>query len=109
MILVRLTLFALTICAVSSFGGEIYGTIKEAGKPVAKDIPVTIKIGDKSYSKPTDEFGSYRIVVPETGKCTLGIPFKQQTISCEIQSYSTPVHFDLVVENTNGGYVLKRQ
>jgi hypothetical protein len=105
----RLTLFALASCAASSFGGEIYGTIKENGKPVAKDIPVTIELSGKAYSKPTDEFGGYRIIVAETGKATARIVFKQQTIGCEIQSYSTPVRFDLVIENVNGQYVLKRQ
>lgn len=105
---VRLILFALTVCAASSFGGEIYGTIKEGGKPVA-GVEVTIELGEKSYAKPTDEYGGYRILVPETGKCTATIEFKGKPISCEIQSYSTRVRFDLVIENTNGGYVLKRQ
>lgn len=105
----RLTFVALIFCAASTFGGEIYGTIKESGKPIAKDIPVTIELNGKAYSKPTDEFGSYRIIVAETGKGTAKIVFKEQPIDCEIQSYSTPVRFDLVIENVNGKYLLKRQ
>ena len=105
----RLILFTLVTCAASAFGGEIYGTIKENGKPVEKDIPVTIELNGKPYSKTTDEFGSYRIIVAETGKGTVKIVFKQQTIGCDIQSYSTPVRFDLVIENANGKYALKRQ
>lgn len=107
--LVRLILLAVTFGAASSFAGEIYGTIKENGKPIAKDVPVTIELNGKKYSKPTDEFGTYRIIVAETGKGTVNIPFKQQTIGCEIQSYSSPVRFDLVIENVNGQYALKRQ
>jgi hypothetical protein len=108
-LLARLTLLAVTFCAASSFAGEIYGTIKENGKPIGKDVPVTIELNGKVYSKPTDEFGSYRIIVAETGKGTVKLVFKQQTIDCEIQSYSTPVRFDLVIENVNGQYLLKRQ
>ena len=105
---VRLILFALTVCAASSFGGEIYGTIKEGGMPVA-NVLVMIHLGEKFDAKPTDEYGGYRIVVSETGKCTAEIEFKGQTISCEIQSYSTPVRFDLVIEKIDGRYLLKRQ
>ena len=106
---VRLISLALTLVAASSLGGEIYGTIKENGKPIGKDIAVTIEIAGKSYSKPTDEFGSYRIFVAESGKGTAKLAFKEQTISGEIESYSTPVRFDLVIENKDGHYILRRQ
>ena len=106
---VRLISLALTLVAASSLGGEIYGTIKENGKPIGKDIAVTIEIAGKSYSKPTDEFGSYRIFVAESGKGTAKVAFKGQTISSEIESYSTPVRFDLAIENKDGQYSLRRQ
>ena len=92
---VRLIFFALTVCAASSFGGEIYGTIKEGGKPVAKGLQVTIELGEKSYAKPTDEYGGYRIVVTETGKCTAKIdlqganPFPAKFNPIRRQSAST--------------------
>jgi hypothetical protein len=122
----RLTLFALAACAASSFGGEIYGTIKENGKPVEKGLSITITpIDDKSPKptdaekcpkqtdgKQTDEFGSYRIFVPEVGPCTLCLTLKtntKDTVSCKIQSYSKPTRFDLVLEKTNGKYTLKRK
>jgi hypothetical protein len=106
---VRLTCLALALFAAPSFGGEIYGTIKEEGKPVGKDVAVTVEIAGKSYSKPTDEFGSYRLFVAESGKCTAKVAFKGQTISGEIESYSTPIRFDLVIENKGGHYTLRRQ
>jgi hypothetical protein len=106
---VRLIPLALILCAASSLGGEIYGTIKEDGKAVAKDIVVTIEIEGKSYPKSTDEFGSYRIFVPEVGKCTAKVAFNGQTISNDIESYSTPVRFDLAIENNGGKYSLRRQ
>jgi hypothetical protein len=104
-----LTCFALALLAASSFAGEIYGTITQNGKPVGKDVAVTIAIGGQSYSKVTDEFGSYRIFVAESGKGTVKIAFKTQIISGEIESYSTPVRFDLAIENKDGHYALRRQ
>jgi hypothetical protein len=106
---VRLTLFALTACAASSFAGEIYGTIKENGKPVGKGIAVSITPGADSAPKQTDELGGYRIFVPQVGACTIKVSFKGKDISCPIQSYTKPTRFDLVVENTNGQYTLRRQ
>jgi hypothetical protein len=105
---VRLILLALTFVA-RSFGGEIYGTITDAGKPVGKDIAVAVEIAGKTYSKPTDEFGGYRIFVSETGKCIAKIVFRGQTISGEIESYSTPVRFDLAIQSKDGHYFLQRQ
>jgi hypothetical protein len=105
----RLTWLALVLFAAPSFAGEIYGTIMQNGKPVGKDVAVTIEIGGQSYSKATDEFGSYRIFVAESGKGTVKIAFKRQIISGEIESYSTPVRFDLAIENKGGHYALRRQ
>jgi hypothetical protein len=103
-----LSFVALIFCAASSFGGEIYGTIKENGKPIAKDVEVTIALNGNSTGK-TDEFGSYRIFVPATGPCTVAIKLREISISGQIQSYSKPTRFDMVVDNKNGHYSLQRQ
>ena len=55
----------------------------------------------------TDEFGSYRIFVAESGKGTVKIAFKTQIISGEIESYSTQVRFDLAIENKDGEITIK--
>jgi len=104
----RFSFVALIVCAASSFGGEIYGTIKEDGKPIAKDVEVTIKLNGESTGK-TDEFGSYRILVSETGPCSIAIKLRDTLISGQIQSYSKPTRFDMVVEKNNGQYSLQRQ
>jgi hypothetical protein len=106
---VRLTLLALTVCAASTFGGEIYGTIKEGERPVGKGVKLEIKTAAQVYSAVTDDFGNYRVVVAETGKYAITVQFNGQPISCEIQSYSTPVLFDLAIENKDGKYSLRRQ
>jgi hypothetical protein len=122
----RLAFFALTFGAASSFGGEIYGTIKENGKPVEKGLSITITPGadktpkppeqfgssDDKSSRQTDQFGSYRIFVSDVGPCTLYIMLKKdpkEIAFCVIQSYSKPTRFDLVLQKINDQYVLQRQ
>lgn len=106
----RLILVALAVSAASSFGGEVYGTIQENGKPVAKGLSITITPGADQSPIQTDEFGSYRIFVPEAGPCTLNLTLPtKETVSCPIQSYSKPTRFDLVLENTNGKWSLRRK
>lgn len=107
---IRLILLTLTVCAVSSFGGEIYGTIKEGGKPVERGVRVEITTDARAvYSTSTDEFGNYRVTVPETGKCKIAIWFGGQAIWGDIQSYWTAVRFDWALEKTGKTYLLKRQ
>ena len=111
MITWRVTLFSLVACAASSFGGEIYGTITENGKPVGKGMSITITPGVDSPSQ-TDEFGGYRVFVPQVGACTLNLTPNRDpkmTVSCPIQSYSKPTRFDLVLETTNGTSTLRRK
>jgi hypothetical protein len=106
---VLLPLLAMVIYATPSFGGEIYGTIREGERPVGKGVTLEIRSSAQAYQGVTDDFGNYRVVVPETGKCTITVQFKGQSISGEIQSYWSPVRFDWVLEKTGEKYSLKRQ
>ena len=106
---VRLTLVVLIVCAASSLGGEIYGTIKEGEKPVGKGVALEVKTAVQTYPALTDEFGNYRVVVAETGKCAITVQFDGQSVSGEVQSYWKSVRFDWVLEKTEGKYSLKRQ
>jgi hypothetical protein len=107
---IRVTLLALTLSPVLSMGGQIYGTIKEGGKPIEKGVKIEITTeGGTGYPASTDQFGNYRIIVPETGKCTITVWFRGQPIRGDIQSYWGPVRFDWALEKTGEGYLLKRQ
>ena len=95
--------------AASAWAGEIYGTIKEGGQPVKK-APVEIKApNNKAYPGSTDDLGNYRIIVAETGKCTITVQFNGQSAPGEVQSYPTPVRFNWLLEKSGNGYSLKRQ
>ena len=107
---IRFMLLALTLSAVSSMGGQIYGTIREGGKPIEKGVKIEITSeGRTVYPASTDEFGNYRVIVPETGKCTITVWFRGQSIQGNVQSYWGPVRFDWALEKIGEGYVLKRQ
>ena len=107
---IPLTLLALTVSAVSSFGGEIYGTIKEGERPVGKGVAIEIKTNvEQPYSAVTDEFGNYRVIVPEPGRFPITVRFNEQSVTSYVQSYWTPVRFDWVLERTGEKYSLKRQ
>ena|SRR2546423_6928267 len=106
---IPLVLLVLLSLATSAWAGEIYGTIKEGGRPLKK-APVEIKTpNNKAYPGSTDDFGNYRITVAESGKCTITVEFNKQPATGQVQSYPTPVRFDLLVEKSGDGYSLKRQ
>src|SRR6266498_3959369 len=109
----RIALLVLIVCLARSFGGEIYSTIKEGGRPVGRGVKVEITRGTEGapgYSADTDNFGNYRVIVPEIGRFVIAIQFKgKKTNPSEIQSYPTPVRFDWVLERTGETYSLRRQ
>ena len=106
---IPLVVLVLLSLATSGWAGEIYGTIKQGGRPV-KLAKVTIKPPNAAVIEgKTDDFGNYRITVAESGKCTITVEFNKQPAMGQVQSYPTPVRFDLLVEKSGDGYSLKRQ
>jgi hypothetical protein len=105
----RFILLLLTLCGTSTLGGEIYGTIKEGDKPVGKGVAIEIKNGEKTYPATTDDFGNYRVIVAEAGKCSITVQFNGQPVSAELQSYWNSARFDWALEKVGDKYSLKRQ
>jgi len=89
--------------------GEIFGSIKENNKAVGKGIKIEIITPKKAYTAETDSFGSYRMFLPEKGKCTLKVYFNKQTPSFDIFSYDKSTRYDFLIENTKGQYFLRRK
>ena len=92
-----------------SFAGKIIASITEDGKPIAKGTKVDITCGTSTHSAETDTYGSFNVVVPEQGKCTLKLNYQGQSPTFEINSYEGSVQYDLVVEKAAGKYTLKRK
>jgi hypothetical protein len=105
---IPLVLLVLLSLPASGWAGEIYGTIKEGGRPVKK-APVEISSPNNTvYKGSTDDFGNYRIIVAETGKCTITVQFNGAPAKAEVESYPTPVRFNWLVEKSGSDYSLKR-
>lgn len=77
--------------------GEIFGTIKEGGKP-ADGVTVEIRSPARVYITKTDKYGSYSVYVPEAGKCRLAVKTNGGAPSIEVYSYEKSARYDLVVE-----------
>ena len=104
-------LIALLVCVPSfAYGGEVYGTLTEGDRSVGGGAQVEVTCAGKTYPRnTTDQYGSYRLYVQETGKCTLKVHYKEQSPSTEISSYEKSVRYDLVLEKKDGQYMLRRK
>ena len=102
----------LVLCSVFTsvaLAGEIFGTLREGPKAVSKGVKVEIVTPSKTYAAATDTFGSYRLYVPEKGKCTLKVYFKNQTVTFDLYSYDKSTRYDMSIETKDGKYILKRK
>jgi len=90
--------------------GEVYGKIVEGASSVGDAAAVEAKCGAKTYpAVSTDKSGSYRVVLAETGKCTMTVKYKQQSTSLEIASYDDAVQVDLVIAMKDGKLSVRRR
>ncbi len=107
----RTTMLVLLILGFTSlaFAGKIYGSITESGKPVGQGVKVEVTCGANNYSAQTDAYGSFKLFVPDKGKCTVQVYYQGQTPSFEINSYEGSVQYDLVLEKQGGKYTLRRK
>jgi hypothetical protein len=99
----------IAFCGTVGFAGEIFGTIKEGGKPVIKGTKIEIVTAHKTYSAETDNYGSYRFFIPEKGKAALKVTINKQSASIDIFSYEKSTRCDLYLEQKEGRYNLKRK
>jgi hypothetical protein len=111
-------LILLTCLApVTALAARVFGDIKIDGKPVAAGVPVKITRlvteGGKSKaaadSTTTDKFGSYKLMVKETGKCVLSIMYDKQSSSLEVFSNKEATRYDLILEKSDGKWSLRRK
>jgi hypothetical protein len=106
-----LSFLVVILCAWSFVtSGEVYGKIVEGASSVGDAATVAAKCGDKGYpAVKTDKTGSFRMVLAETGKCTLTVNYKQQSASLDIASYDDAAQVDLVVTMNDGKLSVRRK
>jgi hypothetical protein len=102
---------ALLLVAVPSLvgAGEIYGSIKEGGKPVRDGLKVEVACGGKTVAGETDKFGAYRLFAQEEGKCALTVRIGDERPSIAIRSFEDSARYNLVLERKDGKYALRSE
>jgi len=87
--------------------GEIYGSITEGGKAVAKS-PIEIRCKNQEPAKgDTGADGSYRINVSALGQCTLEL--RRYSASAVVFSYKASSQYKFEVVKADGRYQLRRR
>jgi len=99
----------IIVASTMAFAGEVFGTLKENNVAVAKGTKIEVTIAEKTYTTETDEFGSYRLFIPEKGKCIFKVHYQKQTPTFDIFSYDKSTRYDFLLEIENGKYVLRRK
>ena len=97
-----LTLLCLAISCATVLAGEFYGTIKDGGKPVKAGTKVDVKCAKGAYSAETDNLGSYRLFVPEQGKCALSVRSGDVSSQMTVHSFEDSTRYNLVLEKKDG-------
>ena len=118
-VITSLLLLSLGI-PTAAHAGRLFGDIKLDGKPLPAGVSVTITrvltVDGKPKPAPaasdttkTDQYGSYKLVVKETGKCILTVAYDKQTASFEVFSNKEATRYDLVLEKKDGKLNLRRK
>jgi hypothetical protein len=104
-----LTILCLAIACTTALAGEFYGTIKEGGKPVKAATKVEVKCAKGSYSTETDKLGSYRLFVPEQGKCAFSVKSGDAAPQMTVHSFEDSTRYNLVLEKKDGKPALRSE
>jgi hypothetical protein len=104
-----LSLLLLFLFPSSAFAAQVYGTLRESGRPVTANVTVEVMCGKSTYSAVTDNYGSYRLFARETGKCTLRVTGNGKTGQTSIDSYTDPAHYDFDLVPQGSQYQLVRK
>lgn len=90
--------------------GEIFGTVTgEAGPvPGGTQVEATCKVGKHGPAR-TDKAGRYRLVISETGKCTLTVTRGDESASVSVVSFDDAAQVDLVLKADETGKLTVRR
>jgi len=104
-----LAMLCLAISCTTALAGEIYGTVKEDGKPSKAGTKIEAKCAKGSYSGETDKLGSYRLFVPEQGKCTLTVKSGEASPQMTVHSFEDSTRYNLILEKKGGTSSLRSE
>jgi hypothetical protein len=99
---------ALLLPPVSVYAAQIFGSLKEDGRPVPANVKFEAWCGAQKYAGVTDGYGAYSLNTAK-GKCTFRVYYKGQAPSFDVYSYDNAVRYDFDLVNQNGQYILRRK
>ncbi|WP_354002263.1 carboxypeptidase-like regulatory domain-containing protein [Paraburkholderia caribensis] len=92
-ILVRtMGLVALVAVPVWTYAATIYGVVRRDNQPLHNES-VVLNCAGTEVTTNTDSNGSYRLTLPQTGRCTVRI----RGAGAEVILYSNPTRYDFEV------------
>ena len=104
-----LMMLCLAVPGTTALAGEIYGTVKEGGKPIKAGTKIEVKCAKGSYGAETDKLGSYRLFAPEQGKCTLSVKSGDGAPQMTVTLFEDSARYNLVLEKKDGKASLRSE
>lgn len=104
------------LLSVSVSAGQIYGTLKEDGRPVPANLEIEVNCGRQQWKGRTDSYGAYSLEVG-AGKCEFKLYYKgwkgqngqYQFPTTVIYSSKNRLRYDFELVKENGVYALRRR
>ncbi len=95
---------------LSASAGQIYGSLKENQRAVAKTAFTVSCEGQKTVNGSTDSYGAYNIYVGK-GKCIFQLSYSRQSPAFKwIYSSDSSIRYDFdLVKLPSGKYTLRRR
>ena len=88
---------ATSMLPVFAFAGEVFGVVKGASG-VVDGADVAANCGDQAYGPvKTEKKGSYRLVIGQTGKCTLTVTHDGKSATMNVVSFDDATQSDVVL------------
>lgn len=106
----RISLYlVLIVCPACLYAGPIFGSIF-FNNAALRGASIRISCSGRVVaSGSTLDDGSYRINVPNEGRCTFSVSSNNIQASADVVSSSSAARYNFVVVRGNGGYELRRQ
>jgi hypothetical protein len=108
----RIWLAAVAVVALSpgvTQAGEVFGVVRNESGPVA-EAQVAAKCGATSYGPATtDKKGAYRLVIGQTGKCTLTITYDGKSATVDVVSFDDAAQADIALSVDASGKLTARR
>jgi hypothetical protein len=104
----HLFLSLMLLLPALTFAGEIFGTLKKDGKPLANQEVRLLQNGQVIGTAKTDDKGYYSITVKQVGKCTLDLP-GYEGATFDVFSTNNSTQYTLTLVKAGDKWELKKQ